>query len=735
MLQHLPKKTARIDALIRQTNEADISGCYTARLDMFTVPGYANASFMKRRAMLVKSLLGSLPVKLFPGEWIVGSTLGLMPELVTDTYEERCVYADMSLAFPARNTLFGTDIYTPENRRLTETELHRNEAGRWNWGHSCFGLEKILRKGYLGIARDAQEQLAAHPDATPEQKDFWESVIMCCEAVNDYAGRYAAQLQRLAEEETDGTRARELRMIARCVSRVPAHPAGSFYEALQACWFAFMCHILFNGTDLGRFDQVVYPYYEKDIASGAITCEQAQEWLDCLWVKFIEWPRWHPEGRGHHPSIMLAGLKADGTDGTNALTYLCMNATRHVGAPQPKLSLRVNEQTPQELFELAHDMLLSGLMMPDFYNERVIIAAYGAMGVPFEDAVCFAQSVCEEVSLAGISEECTNEGPHIDLHHLVMEALRHAAAEGLSFEDILANVDQGIARRVADEVDFHNRQTAKLSRFLPVPLHSATILGCVESGRDILSGGAKYNNTGSVISGIATAANSLYSVKRLVFDEKRLTLRELLAIVDSNWADQEALRAEVLSRFPKYGNDNDEVDQYAVRMFRTFADELGKYTNSRGGRFKVGAWASEFRSNYQATPDGRRRYDSFAVNVSPTPGSDVKGATAVICSTTKLDLRRCTAGGMIDITLSPSSIRGEKGVEVLKSLVETYCQLGGVAMQFNFVDSAMLENAQREPLKYKNLMVRVWGYNDYYVALPEKMQNHILDRTRREEGL
>lgn len=729
----LPAMTARAAELRRITEQADISGHNKRVLNMLAVPGYMGESFMKRRAMLVRELLRDLPLIIRPGELVIGSMLGVLPHQITDTYEERRVYADMSLAFPARNTVFGTQDYCYENRPLDDSELREEARSRWSWGHSCYGLHNILKKGYLGMAQEAREQIE-HGSASPAQKDFWESVIMACEAVAEFAARYADELARLTQEENDPVRRQELIAAEKCVRHAPAHPARSFYEAVQATWLSFMVHFIFNGTDIGRLDQLLYPYYAADCAAGVLDREKAQELMDCLWIKLFEIRVMIPDNRGLHPSIMLAGLNADGRDGTNDVTYLCLNATRHVCSPNPKLSLRINEQTPDALYEMAHAMLAAGYMMPDFYNERAIIDAYGKIGVPFEDAVCFAQSVCEEVSLAGISEECTNEGPHIDLHDLVMRAMRRSAEDDAPFDTLMARVEEEICIKVASEVDFHRRQTEKLARFLPQPLHSATIDGCIASGVDILSGGAKYNNTGSVLSGIATAANSLYSIRRLVYEEKRLTLAEFLDILDADYVGHEALRAEILSKFPKYGNDEDAVDQYACAMFEVFARELGKYRNSRGGVFKLGAWASEFRSNYPATPDGRKRWDSFAVNVSPTPGTDVKGATAVIRSGTKLGLNRCTAGGMLDVTISPSAIRGEQGVQVLKYLLQAYCAMGGAAIQFNFVDTEMLEKAQAEPLKYKNLMVRVWGYNDYFVALRSDLQKHIIDRTRREQG-
>jgi len=732
----LPGITPRVERLKEQLHH--VTPNIPETVDMFRVPGYANSSFMKRRAMQVQEMLATLPVRILPGEMIVGSLLGLLPKMISETYEERKTWANISLAFPARNTVYGTQDYTPVNRELSEEELHDEERGRWNWGHSCLGLPNILKKGYLGMAAEAQAKIDEMNESGCVDKDkieFWECVILCCQAVVDFAGRYADEAARQAAAETDAVRKAELLAVEACVRHAPAYPAANFHEALQAAWFAFLTQHIFLPPDMGRFDQAIYPFYKKDVEEGSLTAEKAQELMDCLWVKFYEDRVRIPVNAGLSPSIMLAGVDAQGKDATNEVTYMAMTATRHVGSPTPKLSVRVNDQTPAELYELAHIMLTGGLMMPDFYNEKAVIGAYERIGVPFEDAINFAQSVCEEISLAGISEECTNEGPHVDLHDMVMYALRQSAADETDFDTVLARVEAKICATVKSEVDFHLEQTRKLQHYLPQPLHSASIEGCIESGKDIMYGGARYNNTGSVLGGIATASNSLYAVKRLVYDEKRMTLAELMEILDKDYEGHEALRAEILSKFPKYGNDVDEVDTFAVFMYDIFTRELEKYRNSRGGLFKIGAWASEYRSNYQATPDGRKRFDSFAVNVSPTPGTDQKGATAVIRSTTKLALDKCTAGGMVDVTLAPSVLKGPNGVEVLRNLVETYCQLGGSGIQFNFVDSAMLEAALADPVKYKNLMVRVWGYNDYYVALTEERKKHILDRTKHEEGL
>ena len=311
--------------------------------------------------------------------------------------------------------------------------------------------------------------------------------------------------------------------------------------------------------------------------------------------------------------------------------------------------------------------------------------------------------------------------------------MRRCAGLDVDFDGFLRQIEDEIRRQLRINVEFHNIQTVKLGNYAPQPLHSATIEGCIASGKDILQGGARYNNTGAKFRGVATAANSIYAIKRLVFDEKRLALGEFLTILENNYDGQEALRAEILAKFPKYGNDQEEVDCYAAMMFDVYADELGRHTNSRGGCFKVGAWATGYVDQFMATPDGRKKGDSIAVNISPTPGTDRKGATAVIRSCTRIRQEACSGGSMVDVTLPPASIRGPKGVQVLRQLVETYCALNGSAVQFNFVDSAMLTRAQEDPAAYSNLMVRVWGYNDFFVSLDKGMQRHILDRTRNEE--
>jgi len=428
---------------------------------------------------------------------------------------------------------------------------------------------------------------------------------------------------------------------------------------------------------------------------------------------------------------MLGGLKADGVDGTNDLTLMCMRATERFATSAPKISVRINEQTPQEVFETAHRMLLKGINQPDFYADRVVIEAYQRIGVPFEDAVEFAQSVCEEISLAGISEDCTNEGPHCDIHDKVKLAMERVVAgeEADTYERFQEMVEEEIRKCILEEIEFHHEQTDKLRTFSPQPLHSAAIVGCLESGKDITNGGAKYNNTGSVIGGLATGSDGLYAIKRLVYDEKRLTMKDFYQILQDNYEGNEPLRLEILNKFPKFGNDDDRVDTIAARLFDVYADELEKHRNNRGGIYKIGAWASEYRSSYMATPDGRRQGDIFAVNISPTPGRDAKGVTAVIQSGTKINMKICTAGAMLDVAMNPACIRGENGVEILKQLVTSYGALGGSGLQFNILDADTLKDAQENPLKYKNLMVRVWGYNDYFVALDKEKQEHIISRT------
>lgn len=706
-------------------------------VNMLADPEYLQMSYMQRKAQTIKARIENSEVRILPDELLGGSFIETSILVLSDTYEERKMYADTYHAYPARNNRIvnGKQIYSSKILRVPDEQL-RDPAAHylWSWGHTCGGFRRILEMGYTGIiktARDKIDEMKASGNIDPERIEFWESVIIDANAVCDFSNRHGDELERMAKEETDPVRAAELTQMAKNMRRVPAYPAETYWEAVQSIWFSWLCNMKNIGTDLGRLDQYLYPYYKKDLEAGIITKEQAQELIENLFLKFYELYIVTPNNKGVHPAIMLGGLNADGKDGTNDITYMCLLTKERFVIPNPKLSLRVNEQTPMELYKLAHRMLMKGINQPDFYADRVFIPAYERIGVPFEDAVEYAQSSCEELSLAGLSEDCTNEGPHCDIHDKVELAMRRvdAGEKADTFEDFMAMVEEEIRLCLREEMEFHVEQTEKLRIFNPQPLHSAAIVGCLESGRDITAGGAKYNNTGTAIGGLATAADGMYAIKRLVYEEKRMSLKEFHQILMDDYKDNEVLRIEILHKFPKFGNDDDRVDLIAAHLFDVYADELEKHPNSRGGIYKVGAWASEYRSAYMATPDGRHQGDAFAVNVSPTPGCDLEGATAVIKSGTKLNMKICTAGAMLDIAMSPSCLRGENGPTILKQLITTYGNMGGGGLQFNILDADVLKAAQEDPMRYRTLMVRVWGYNDYFISVEKRVQDHIISRT------
>jgi len=733
----------RLDKILEYKNKlrTDCRGYYIedGRVNLLEDPEFSQASYMIRKGKLVEETLKRVKVRIFPGELIVGTFLETWVRVISNTLEERRKYGNMNHAYPRRNNrkINGQRVYSSSPLFLTEEELRNPDSSRWNWGHTCGGFERILTMGYEGIAREAErkiEEMESSGHVDVEKKEFWEAVILSVRAVCALSERYAEELDVMASVEEYGgqsERAAELRIIAGNMRHVPAQPARTFWEALQSCWFAWMCSIRFNGTDLGRFDQYIYPYYKHDLDAGIITKEKAEELIQCFFLKCDEHYIANPTNAGLGPAIMLGGLKPDGKDGTNEITFMCMRATERFSIPTPKISVRINEQTPDEVFETAHRMLLKGINQPDFYADRVIIPAYERIGIPFEDAVQYAQATCEELSLAGISEDCTNEGPHCDLHDKVELAMQRVVSgeKAETFDRFMEMVEEEIRKCIQEEIAYHLVQTEKLRIFSPQPLHSAAIVGCLESGKDIMAGGAKYNNTGSVLGGLATAADGLYAIKKLVYEEQRLTIEEFHRILVDNYEGNEFLRLEILNKFPKFGNDDDRVDSIAIRLFDVYAEELEKQPNSRGGIYKIGAWASEYRSSYMATPDGRRKGDNFAVNISPTPGRDIKGITAVIRSGTKLNMGICSAGSMLDMAMNPTCISGENGVEILKQIVTSYGVMGGGGLQFNIMDAKTLREAQENPMKYKNLMVRVWGYNDYFVSLPKEKQENVIART------
>ncbi|MFB3816048.1 MAG: formate C-acetyltransferase/glycerol dehydratase family glycyl radical enzyme [Candidatus Methylomirabilales bacterium] len=626
-------------------------------------------------------------------------------------------------------------------------------------GHLAPDYERILRGGLNGLVAEAQARLAALDLTAPEAlpvRDFLMAAIQVARAAVGFARRHADLADKQAQAEPDGRRRAELVEISRICRRVPAEPAQTFQEALQAFWFLHLIiQIESNGHSIspGRFDQYLWPFYAADMAAGRLDPERALELLGCLWIQFNQVmklrDRIASRGFGGYPlfqNLILGGQTSEGADATNALSYLCLEATRRTRLPQPSLSVRVHPGAPPEFLRAAADLAREGLGMPAFFNDEAIIPVLLDMGVPLREARDYAEVGCVEPQAPGKTNGYYPAG-FLNLGKLVTLAL-HDGRDPLtgrqlgpaicdpltSYADLEAALDRQLDHAIRLMVASINMLDHLHGAVAPNPFVSLLVQDCLARGRCYEEGGAVYNYTSPNVVGLANAADALMAVKRLVFEEGRLGMAELREALSGNFEGREALRQLLVNRAPKYGNDADEVDALARELGRRILRGFKAFRNVRGGRFEPGLQSISahalFRDAVAATPDGRTASMLLADGgISPAQGRDRRGPTAVIRSAAKLDQREASNGTLLNLKLSPASVAGETGLANLVALIRTYFQLGGQHVQFNVVNSAMLREAQVHPEQHRDLVVRVAGFSVLFTTIDAVLQEDIIART------
>lgn len=541
--------------------------------------------------------------------------------------------------------------------------------------------------------------------------------------------------------------------MAAVLDRVPARPASSFQEAVQTVWLMQMIpQIESNGFSItpGRFDQYCNAYLEKDLRDGTITLEYAQELTDLFFLKFCEILRVDSKGAAEvnagyasGQNLVVGGLDADGNDATNLLSYLCLMANRHIRLNQPNFTVRLHEGTPKEFLDKVVESIGCGNGMPQVLNDACIIPSLVEHGIPLREARDYIPVGCDEISVHRHWARCN--GGYINLAKLLEIALNHGSdikygisllepdsVQPASFEDFYQCYLDCL--RAGEQLQIEESLlTDEIHReILPLPFVSLFLDDCVARGLDCTNGGAVYNTTGLVAVGTATVADSLYAIKRLVYDEKKLTLGELTEILRNNFEGQEYLRQFILNRFEKFGNDQDCVDRLAVGITDAFADELEKHHNSRGGAF----WGALYSVSAQvglgnvccATPDGRLDGLPLSDGLTPMYGMDRNGPTAVLASLSKIHQKRFPNGIIVNQRMSGSLFKTPEGREKMAQLLRAFVAAGCFHWQFNIVDNKVLLAAQKDPDEYRSLVVRVAGYSAIFVELSVKAQNSIIDR-------
>jgi formate C-acetyltransferase len=660
-----------------------------------------------------------------------------------------------------RDRIFAT--LPPEWHAAYEAGLFTEFMEQRAPGHTVAD-DKVYRRGLLDFKADieaATSGLDVHRD--PEAWDKREqltAMAISCDAVMLFAERHAAEAERQAAAETDPARRAELHRIAQVCRHVPAHAPRDFHEALQAYWFCHLAVITeLNGWDSfspGHLDQHLGPFYARGLADGTLTRDSARELLECFFVKFNNQPAPPKVGVTAAESgtytdfanINLAGLLADGRDGANEVTHLLLDVIDDMHLLQPSSNLQLSRRTGEDVLAHALRVLHKGYGFPSIFNADAVVEEQLRMGKTLADARAGGCSGCVETGAFG--KEAYILTGYFNLPKVLELALHDGvdprtgrrlgpATGALSaldgFDAVFAAFETQM-RHVLDVKVAGNQTIERMyARLMPAPFLSVLIDDCIAKGRDYNAGGARYNNTYIQGVGIGTLTDSLAAIRTIVFEEKRLTLAELVSATDADFAGQDTLRLRLVNRAPKYGNDDDRADDVMRRAFEAFFAAVDGRPSARGGTYRIEMLPTTchvyFGSVTGATADGRPAGKPLSEGISPVQGADRRGPTAVMRSAAKMDHLR-TGGTLLNMKLAPALLASDDGVGKVGQLVRGYFRMDGHHVQFNVVDKATLVAAQKDPEAHRGLIVRVAGYSDYFCDLSAALQDEIIARTEHE---
>lgn len=704
--------------------------------------------------------------------------------------------SDLATAYMTDETLLAMkhNIFTPGNYFYNGI------------GHFTVKYEEVLAIGFEGIKAKAQAALDAVDCTDPDYQKrsaFLEAVKISCDAAILYAKRYALLALEEAKECSDPVRQRELLQIAENCARVPAKPAESFYEACQSFWFVqelLQTESSGHSISPGRFDQYMYPYFKADFETGKISREQAQEYMDCIWVKLNDLNKCRDAasaegfaGYSLFQNLIAGGQNEEGMDVTNDLSFMCIEAAMHVPLPQPSLSVRVWNKTPHSFLIKAAKLTRTGIGLPAYYNDEVIIPAMMSRGVSLQDARTYNIIGCVEPQAHG-----KTDGWHDAAFFNMCRPLELVFTNGMESGEQVGPRTGEISDFTTFD-DFFNAYKEQMNYFIkllvnadnsidvahaercPLPFQSCMIDDCIGKGKSLQEGGAVYNFTGPQGFGIANVADSLLAIKRLVYDEHKLTLADFKDALDNNYGrgfsiqkctevtenimkelirEGQSVSVEDASRIcqavyrssidnadrarydeilnmiaavPKYGNDDEEADLFAREVAYTYTKPLENYRNPRGGLYQAGLYPVSANvplgAQTGATPDGRLANTPVADGVGPMQGRDVQGPTATANSVSMLDHMIASNGTLFNQKFHPSALTGQEGLEKFVALLRTFFENKGMHMQFNVVSVETLLDAQKHPEKYRSLVVRVAGYSAHFTTLSKSLQDDIIKRT------
>ena len=669
----------------------------TESVSLDEIEGFSNLSDIQKYDAAILKIAKEAPIRICEGEKISGAaTLGKAIEhFVPATYNGEILFRSIS--------------------------------------HLTIDFEEVIKSGVNSIKKKAESALEKYVGT--DKEEFARSCLNCLSALEIWHKRYLNALDGKPEYEKNYQN----------LSRVPFEPATSFYEAVQSLWFTFaFVRLCGNWTGIGRIDYLLGNYLKKDLEKGIITLDGAREILAHFFIKGCEWINGQFVGSGdaqHYQNILLAGIDENKNEVTNEVTYLVLDILEGLGISDFPTSVRVNKNTDERLLHRVAEIMRYGGGILAVYNEDKVIEALVKDGYEEKEARKFANDGCWEAQIPGKTYFMYT--PIDTLQLLQKQTLREYNGQACfeNFESLYSHFVSIIYARVESLVKNNGKKFAdpdgKNGVWVWNPQPPCTVVslfeqGCVEKGLSYFEGGPIYNILSPHLGGVADTVNSLYAIKKLVFDEKKLGLDELFEILKNNWEGNEPLRQYALNKLDYYGNDKPESDEIAIRLLSDFADICQSFNGKSGYRFPAGV--STFGRQLEwapcrlASPHGRKAGDILAANLSPTPSTDKLGVTAAIRSYCKIDHSKLASGSALDVKLLPSNLEGDEGVKTLVSLIKSFVTLGGFFMQPDVVDASVLREAQKDPESYKTLSVRVSGWNARFVTLDKEWQEMVIEQ-------
>ncbi|MGB3904721.1 MAG: trans-4-hydroxy-L-proline dehydratase [Anaerolineae bacterium] len=780
--------TERVARLRQQSLEA-VPTLSTERAELITEfyrQDLGPVSAPMRRALAFKYLMEPKTVCINDGELIVGEK-GPAPK-AAPTYPELCCHSleDLDILNTRAKTSFIVSSEAQEVYRETiipfwqgksiRDLIFREMKDEWKAAYECGVFtefmeqrapghtvldDKIYHKGFLDFERDIQHSLRhldylTDPQAYAKQEEL-KAMLICAGALIRFAERHAEVTLELAEREKDPHRKKELQRIAEVCAHVPAHPPRDFWEALQYYWFVHLGVTTelntWDSFNPGRLDQHLYPFYREGLEEGTLDRERAEELLQCFWIKFNNQPAPPKVGvtaaeSGTYTDFALintGGLKEDGSDAVNEVTYLILDVVEEMRLVQPSSCVQVSKKNPNRFVKRAARIIRTGFGQPSVFNTDVIMQELIRQGKSVEDARNGGSSGCVEVGAFG--KECYILSGYLNMVKIFELTLNNGvdmrtgrmigietgdATQFESFKELFEAYEKQLNHFVDVKVRGNNVVERLYASYMPAPFLSLLIDDCIVTGKDYHDGGARYNTMYIQGVGLGTLTDSVTAIKYRVFDEGTLSMEDLLGVLRDNFEGHERVRQMLLNKTPKYGNDDDYADEVMVALFEAYFSAVDGRPNTKGGSYRINLLPTTvhvyFGSVAGATPDGRRAWEPLSEGVSPVQGADRRGPTAVLKSVAKMDHAR-TGGTLLNQKFTPQLLQDEAGLEKLVHLIRTYFKLDGHHVQFNVVDAATLRAAQEHPEQYRDLIVRVAGYSDYFCDLSATLQDEIISRT------